>query len=715
LIKKVNDTNEVNRKQRRSQARSKSNTRRAGVAYLAIAGLASGSIGMASPANAVEPLTAIDCPEANAKLLTLTGTGGVLNLNFTSECTLDRSYSFSEPATINGPANGVLTLVAEDGSLTSFTTGSRLDISNLNFMVERVPEIVPSSISSLTMTPGTVPSFIFGAGGSDLFINNVEFHDAQVGTAAIYVEGNLTVSDSAFRSLTSASQGPAIFNNGGTTEITNTTFESNITTSGGGAVVAYGPLTIANSTFTSNSSSGEGGAVVAYGPLTVTGSTMNSNTTSNGTGGAIYSTGSLTITDSNFSSNTATSGQGGAVYFDSNLEGALVVTNSTFASNAADLGGAINSFDETNVSNSTFELNTAAAGGAMFSEGGSLTVSGSTFFDNIASQVGGAIVYASDNSALIASVDNSTFVNNAIGFSEGDGAALAFYSEGSIISNSTFWNNGDSDNGSIDADQTHFFANILANSTPGVEVIGNDRVNNFDGGANLYTDASLSFVSPTTGEGSSRRVTLDELKLSALALNTTGPVNTGQTKTVAIGADSVARDFYSTSSAGINPTGNSSFATRIAALDQRGVARQPSVNRLDVGAFEYGETPAPEIVATIAKQKIKFAPGSSRLTSASKKKLRTLATEIQAKGLKNVNLEGYTATLTKAAPSGKVFRVKLSKARTAAVEKYLKEQLKKSGYTVTFTKSLRGAANPVKSNKNEKGRKDNRRVEILID
>jgi predicted outer membrane repeat protein len=723
----------VNRKQRRNQERSKSNSRRAGVAYLAIAGLASGSIGMANPANAVEPLTAIDCPEANAKLLTLTGIGGVLNLNFTSECTLDRNYSFSEPTTINGPANGVLTLVAEDGSLTSFTTGSRLEISNLNFMGERVPEIVPSSISSLTMTPGTVPSFIFGAGGSDLFINNVEFHDTQVGTAAIYVEGNLTVSDSAFRSLTSSSQGPAIFNYGGTTEITNTTFESNITTSGGGAVVAYGPLTIANSTFTSNSSSGEGGAVVAYGPLTVTGSTMNSNTTSNGTGGAIYSTGSLTITDSNFSSNTATSGQGGAVYFDSNLEGALVVTNSTFASNAADLGGAINSFDETNVSNSTFELNTAEAGGAILSEGRSLTVSGSTFFNNIASQVGGAIVYASGNSAHIASVDNSTFVNNAIGLSEGDGAALAFYSEGSVVSNSTFWNNGDENNGSIDAELIHFFGNILANSTPGVEVIGNDRVNNFDGGANLYTDASLSFVSPTTGEGSSRLVSFDDLKLITLSLNQTSPVNTGATNTVALGAGSVARDYYSATSAGIDPTGlnisgRDAISTRLATLDQRGAARLFGA-RYDVGAYEAGEDPLPPVVvpvvtpvqapaaivkATIAKQRVAFAPGSSRLTAASKKTLRTLATEIQAKGLKAVNLEGYTATFTKAAPIGKVFRVSLSKARAIAVEEYLKQQFKKSGYSVTFTKTPKGAANRVKSNKTEKGRIENRRVEIGI-
>jgi outer membrane protein OmpA-like peptidoglycan-associated protein len=207
-------------------------------------------------------------------------------------------------------------------------------------------------------------------------------------------------------------------------------------------------------------------------------------------------------------------------------------------------------------------------------------------------------------------------------------------------------------------------------------------------------------------------------------MNITGPVNTGTTKTVAIGSGSVARDFYSVSSAGINPTGNSSFTTRIAALDQRGVARAVG-SRIDVGAYEVGEdlvvvpvaavqTPAVITKATVAKQTIKFSAGSSKLSSASKKTLRTLATEIQAKGLKTVNLEGYTATLTEAAPSGKVFRVKLSKARTVAVEKYLKEQFKKANYSVTFIKSPKGAANRVKSNKTEKGRIDNRRVEIAI-
>ena len=590
--------------------------------YLAIAGLAGGSIGFATPAQAA-PAEITNCAELETELNNAYSLGGTINADFSGTCDFSEGFVFGGETTITGPTNGNLTFrftgdrgstaIPVDYYADGFTAFSNLTISNINFTR-------PSD-------SGGFDYFVFG-NSLPVVISNSTFSGAEI-SAAIYVEGDLNVSDSSFENLTSYDGGAAI-------KSTNPSSVNEIT----------------NSIFVSNRSMGQSSA------------------------GAIATSGSLSVTDSTFESNSTQSGFGGAIMNNGNL----TVKNSVFSGNSAN----------------------QSAGGAIFG------------FSNV-------------------DVDNSTFVNNSAFY------AGASYSEGGgVISNSTFWQNSDVDESSTtiaSSGSTHFFANILADEKP----ISADR--SYDLGANLYTDTTFEFGSsieivpvsvseasilPSTVEGSSRRVTLDELKLSSIALNSTGPVNIGKTKTVAIGAGSVARDFYSTTSAGINPTGlnipdGNQFATRIAALDQRGVARQPSVNRLDVGAYEYGETPTPETVttpetvATIAKQKIKFAPGSSRLSSASKKKLRTLATEIQAKGLKNVNLEGYTATLTKAAPSGKVFRVKLSKARTAAVEKYLKQQFKKSGYTVTFTKSLKGAANPVKSNKNEKGRKDNRRVEILID
>ena len=444
----------------------------------------------------------------------------------------------------------------------------------------------------------------------------------------------------------------------------------------GDGLTAQADLTISNLNFTRPSNSGDFDYFV-YGwtSTTISNSTFSDAETS----AAIYAEGNLTVSDSTFENLTS-------------MEGGSAITST---------------FDAT-ITNSTFANNTAggqASGGAINSSG-TLEISNSTFESNVAGNEGGAIFGNSPSQ-----IDNSTFVGN-----NANNNAAFFLSEGSVISNSTFWNNGDVDTYSLFTDSSYFFGNILANDAPNIVKLFDPALSNIDLGANLYTDGSFDDI--TTGEGSSKRVTLDELKLSALALNSTKPVNTGKTKTVALRAGSVARDYYSSTSQGIDPTGNGSFATRIAALDQRGVAREPSVKRLDVGAFEAAVepviAPAPTTKATIAKQKIKFAPGSSRLSPASKKKLRALATEIQAKGLKNVSLEGYTATLTKAAPSGKVFRVKLSKARATAVEKYLKQQFKKKGYKVTFSKSAKGAANRVKSNKSEKGRIDNRRVEITI-
>ena len=512
----MNHAGEMNRKQRRRQSRSKSNSRKSGFTFLTVAGVVTGSLGLASPAHAAT-YDSVSCPDLLSDMASLATTGGTLTADFTGDCDFAEGYIFDQASTIIGPTNRTLTLRFEDSATSGFTTVGDLNLSNLNFARS-------SNLPNLDY-------FIYSNNSSPITVSNTTFSNATV-DAAIYSEGHIEVSDSSFADLILDYH----------------------------AIEARGTSNILNSSFTDLSTINDGAAIAAYGGLTVTGSTFESNS-SDGGGGAIVTVGTITVNDS------------------------------TFESNSSFVGGAIVALGETTVTGSTFKSNSTsdpdypdeADGGAIYSEG-SLSISGSSFFENSSVGSGGAI-----SASSFTSIDNSTFVDN----SASNGAAFSTFSEGSIISNSTFWNNGDSDNGSIDADFTYFFGNILANSSAGVEVIDRDWEFNFDGGANLYTDSSLVFNEQSSGEGSSQLVSINDLKLSALALNTTGPVNTGQTKTVAIGADSVARDFYSTSSAGINPTGNSSFATRIAALDQRGVARQPSVNRLDVGAYEFGDDPEP--------------------------------------------------------------------------------------------------------------------------
>ena len=577
--------------------------------------------------------------------------------------------------------------------------------------------------------------------GGSLFVESVgsfAVHDSTFTTNASFV----TSPNGSSQGMTADGDGGAIYSDQGTSRtfaVTDSIF-SNLKSSRGGAIHEVGTATLSVSGSTFNNLdvvgrtipadgadperviAGKGGAIYGEGnngslgvegDLTVTDSTF-SDLTSADEGGAIFSEGSLTVSRSSFFENSSQT-DGGAISSTS----ITAISDSTFTENTSQTeGGAVSSASDLAVSGSTFTENTSQTeGGAIFSQG-PLTVDGSYFFKNTSLLEGGAI------RSIFTDMDNSTFVDN----SASNGAAFSSMSEGSVISNNTFWNNGDIDSSAIEAYETAFFGNILANTVgPVLSLPVAQPEPNQDLGANLYTDGSFEVATgevlePTgisvtsIADGSSKQVTLDELMLSAAALNTTMPVNTGKTKTVALRDGSVARDYYSSTSAGLN-IDPGDLPLVLPTVDQRGVARAAG-SRLDVGAYEAEVNPvvapAPAAKATIAKQKIKFAPGSSRLTAASKKKLRALATEIQAKGLKKVNLEGYTATLTKAAPSGKVFRVKLSKARTTAVEKYLKQQFKKKGYKVTFSKSSKGAANRVKSNKTEKGRSDNRRVEITI-
>jgi hypothetical protein len=121
-----------------------------------------------------------------------------------------------------------------------------------------------------------------------------------------------------------------------------------------------------------------------------------------------------------------------------------------------------------------------------------------------------------------------------------------FSEGGGLVSNSTFWNNTSFPNQDVTVSVFLFggysvFANIFANSTSSqvLEVQGGSS----DLGANLSTDSfftpnGVSLTPASVVEGASRQVAISDLKLSSLALNQTAPVNTGITKTVAIGADS---------------------------------------------------------------------------------------------------------------------------------------------------------------------------------
>src|SRR6185437_1235362 len=98
----------------------------------------------------------------------------------------------------------------------------------------------------------------------------------------------------------------------------------------------------------------------------------------------------------------------------------IALSFATFTNNSAhEIGGAIYSGTGTtrlSVTNSIFTGNSAAGGGAIFntqlSEGGSMSVSGSTFEDNSAAGNGGAIDNGESGSGSTGTVSDSTFLGN---------------------------------------------------------------------------------------------------------------------------------------------------------------------------------------------------------------------------------------------------------------------------------------------------------------
>jgi len=499
---------------------------------------------------------------------------------------------------------------------------------------------------SVVTASHTLSSFIFGATSSDLVLSNVAFHDSDTSSGAIYVEGHINIANSKFFNLTSSSLASAIYMYPSSTgSVASTVFTNNSTTGSfwGAIGVDNATLTINNSQLSNNTNSSSGGAITNYyaGNVSVNGSQFTGNV-AQFEGGALYAGNGATITinQSEFDSNQVTSGSGGAIY----SEGSVTVQNSTFFNNQA----------------------TQHSGGAIF------------------------VPYGA------ADVDNSTFVNNHAN----SGAAM--FSEGGIVSNSTFWNNSvvgsNPGAGSVSIPGGSFFANIFANSdsTPVMESGDTDL------GANLYTDES--FTKSTAGIGASKRVTLASLKFKTLALNKKSPANSGAVKTVGLDSGSAAVDYFTASSGGIAPSYNG--ASRLAFKDARGVSR-PTKSGYDVGAFEFGLS-----VIAPARETILFSGDSAELSNHAKAQLRVLVTQIIANDMHSISLVGHTATLTKANPAGKTLRDKLASARTLEVSKYLASEFKKRKYTVKISRGAMGAAEPVKSNRTETGRKANRRVDI---
>ncbi len=210
-----------------------------------------------------------------------------------------------------------------------------------------------------------------------------------------------------------------------------------------GKLVEMNDLTIQNGLRELINSNGAG--IVNAGELILNNVTVTGNRSTNG--GGLLNTDQMTLNNVTVTSNSAikkdglpSTGFGGGIF--NNTGASLVIDNSTFDNNLSENNGAgifNNSGAEITINDlSSFSGNVSQAYGGAISNSGDLTISGTTFDQNIADD-GGAIANLNNSTLFVA---NSTFTDNeADGANLGGGGAIFIYLSDATISGTTFTGN----------------------------------------------------------------------------------------------------------------------------------------------------------------------------------------------------------------------------------------------------------------------------------
>jgi len=273
-----------------------------------------------------------------------------------------------------------------------------------------------------------------------------------------------------------------------------------------GAAGVVGTGTAASCTDAAFNGALTGGGVVTFdcggaATITVTSTkTISTDTTIDG-GGVITISGGhsvgvfsvnagvkFTVQNLTIANGSSTSHGGGGI----GNGGTLTVTNSTFSGNSSDYnGGGIANSGTATVTSSTFSGNSAAGttgGGGGIGNSGTLTVTNSTFSSNNSAGGGGAIGISSTGTAT---VTNSTFSDNGSAGTTAGGGGVG--NSGMLrVTNSTFsGNRADYDGGGIGSSgaatvtNSTFSGNSSASTTGGGGGIGN-------GGTLTVTNSTFS-------------------------------------------------------------------------------------------------------------------------------------------------------------------------------------------------------------------------------
>lgn len=348
---------------------------------------------------------------------TATATGGAIYSS--GSATLNGTTVTGNTASGNeGGAVHAETLITVNGG--TFHGNHVTGASGAGGAVSASGDLTTSQINNATFTNNSAR----GHGGAirtlgRLTVTGSTFRDDSSGLSggAIAGDDTITVISSLFQDDTAAGSGGAIISIYASVDSQQSTYSGGSAGDNGGAISAgLGHMTSTDDTFTGNRTTRYDGGAIAAVSMTATGSRFTNNRA--GRNGGAVGAASVNDSGSTFTGNRAVD-RGGAV--DVSLASSL--TNSTFRDDSATQGGAIYSFGPLTVTNSLFEDDTAATLGGAIVAYDSLSVNSSTFRRNVAVQTGGAI-FVDDTTTIVNSVFESNEARGPDYNSNGTGGAV---------------------------------------------------------------------------------------------------------------------------------------------------------------------------------------------------------------------------------------------------------------------------------------------------